>query len=114
MDVSAREIQMPPFKEGELYKEVTVYGKTFRLLYGYYEEFERETPYCEPIPIYPDFVKKPEFTEDGAPIVTAMQDVCRYYQGMETGDSCGQCVHFQQSEELFGVCKCLLRQKAGV
>lgn len=33
----------PTPKEGDLYKEVTIFEKTFRLLYGYYESFERES-----------------------------------------------------------------------
>lgn len=100
-------------KEGDLYKEVTVHGKTFRLVYGYYEEFERDGRYNEPMPIYPDFIKEPTFTEEGIPIVTAMQDICGQYDGEAEGDSCSQCRHFHKCEELFGVCRCLQKQKAG-
>ena len=100
-------------REGDLYKEVNVHGVTFRLHYGYYEEFERDGRYSEPIPIYPDFVKEPTFTDAGSPIVTAMQDVCSHYQGDPEGDSCSHCRHFQKCEELFGVCNCLHKQKAG-
>ena len=62
--------------EGELYKEVTVGGRPFRLVYGYYEDFERESPFNEPIPIYPDLLNNPVYTAQGIPIVTAMQYIC--------------------------------------
>ncbi len=94
-------------KEGDLYKEVTVFGKTFRLLYGYYESFERENLFNEPMPIYPDFIKEPHYTADGIPIATAMQNVCEFYSGKNDEDSsCADCTFFQKSEELFGLCNC--------
>lgn len=95
-----------PPKEGDLYKEVTVGGKTFRLVYGYYEDFERESRFNDPIPIYPDFIKTPHFTDQGIPFVTAMQDICKHYSGKKDSDSCSECVHFQKGEELFGFCHC--------
>ena len=47
---------MREIRDGDLYKTVTVHGKTFELRYGYYEEYERESLFSEPIPIYPDFL----------------------------------------------------------
>ena len=97
----------PSPKEGDLYKEVTISGKTYRLLYGYYENFEREGPFNEPIPIYPDFTKEPHYTEEGIPLATAMQNVCGFYRGKNDEDSsCGDCNFFQSSEDLFGFCNC--------
>lgn len=93
-----------PPKEGDLYKEIVVEGKCFRLHYGYYEEFERNAPFSEPIPIYPDFAREPQYTDKGRPLVTAMQDVCESYRGKEGGDSCADCLYFQKREELFGLC----------
>ena len=94
-------------KEGDLYKEVTISGKTFRLLYGYYESFERESRFNDPIPIYPDFIRKPHYTAEGIPIVTAMQNVCGFYSGINDEDSgCSDCMFFQKSEDLFGFCNC--------
>ena len=94
-------------KEGDLYKEVTIFDKTFRLLYGYYESFERESPFNDPIPIYPDFIKEPHYTAEGIPIATAMQNVCEFYNGKNDEDSsCSDCVFFQKHEELFGLCNC--------
>ena len=68
-------------EEGELYKVVTVFGKTFELWYGYYEDYERENPTVEPMPIYPNFRKEPLYTDEGTPFVTMMQDACPYYKG---------------------------------
>ena len=93
-------------KEGDLYKEVTVGGKTFQLRYGYYEPFERERWLDEPIPIYPNFIIDPLYTQEGVTFVTAMQDICAHYKGKKAGDSCAECEFFVQSRELFGFCKC--------
>lgn len=101
-------VEQPPTpKEGDLYKVVTISGKTFRLLYGYYESFERESPFNDPMPIYPDFTKEPHYTDEGIPIVTAMQNVCEFYNRKNDEDStCAECVFFQKNEELFGLCNC--------
>ncbi|MBQ6848058.1 MAG: hypothetical protein IJO62_03995 [Clostridia bacterium] len=94
-------------KEGDLYKEVTISDKTFRLLYGYYENFERESPFNDPTPIYPDFIKEPHYTAEGIPITTAMQNICEFYNGKNDEDSsCSDCVFFQKFQELFGLCIC--------
>ncbi len=94
-------------REGDLFKEVTVLDKTFRLLYGYYESFERESAFNEPMPIYPDFIKQPQYTAQGIPIVTAMQNVCKFYDGKNDEDSsCFDCGFFQRCEDLFGLCNC--------
>lgn len=101
----AERTSMP--KEGDLYKEVTISDKTFRLQYGYYEKFDREGIFNEPIPIYPDFLKEPHYTNEGIPIVTAMQNICNYYNGKNDEDSsCSDCSFFQRCEELFGLCNC--------
>ena len=92
-------------KEGDLYRRITVFGKTFDLYYGYYEDYERESEYSEPIPIYPDLAREPAYTESGQPIVTEMQPACRYFDGSPTEAICFRCCHFQEGEELFGLCK---------
>lgn len=101
-------VEQPPTpKEGDLYKEITIGGNTFKIFYGYYESFERESPFNDPIPIYPDFTKEPHYTAEGIPIVTAMQNVCSFYNGKNDEDSCcADCVFFQKGEELFGFCNC--------
>lgn len=94
-------------KEGDFYKEFAVGGHTFNIFYGYYEEFERESPFNDPMPIYPDFTKEPHYTAEGIPLVTAMQNVCEYYSGKNDEDSsCSDCVFFQSCQELFGLCYC--------
>ena len=96
-------------KEGELYKVVTVGGKLFHIYYGYYEDFERE--HHEPMPIYPDFLKEPEHTEKGVPILTAMQDACPNYRGLTGGEICQECTYYRHADDLFGLCACPANQK---
>ena len=96
----------PAHKEGDLYRELMICGHVFTIRYGYYEDFERESPFNEPMPIYPDFIENPLYTSEGIPFVTAMQDVCKYYEGKDGGDSCAECRFFRKSEELFGFCFC--------
>lgn len=96
-------------KEGELYRVVTTFGKTFELRYGYYEECDRQSPLCRPVILYPDFQREPLYTEDGAPFVTVTQDACEQYAGQSrrTSDTtCAECMHFRQGEEWFGICVC--------
>lgn len=103
-----QDVERPPTpKEGDLYKEVTISGNTFRLVYGYYESFERESPFNDPMPIYPDLIKEPHYTAEGILIATAMQNICEYYNGKNDEDSsCSDCAFFQRCEELFGLCNC--------
>lgn len=104
---------VPIPREGELYRTVHIAGRIFHLYYGYYEDFERE--HHEPMPIYPDLIKEPVHAENGMPIVTAMQDACRHYLGASGGETCHECAHFQQAEELFGLCRCIQnRNKATI
>lgn len=104
---------MNKIRDGDLYKVVTVYGKTFELYYGYYDEREREARYNEPIPIYPSFYDTPVYTLDGLPFATEMQDTCEHYVGRDDGDSCLFCQHFIRGEEMIGVCDCTDRKKQG-
>ncbi len=93
--------------EGEIYKKVTAFEHTFELRYGYYEEFERENPAVEPMPIYPDFLKNPVYSNEGFPFVTKMQDSCMYYDG-KTDDfcECAECRHYSHGSDLIGICTC--------
>lgn len=96
-------------QEGELYKVLTTFGKTFELRYGYYGEKDRQNPLCQPAVIYPDFVAEPLYTDEGEPFVTMMQDACSSYHGNcpKTPDTtCAECEYFCRGEEWFGVCKC--------
>lgn len=100
----------PAPKEGDLYKELTVFGKTFEIRYGYYEDFERQ--HHEPMAIYPNFIEHPEFTEEGQPFVTAMQDICQHYVGVPHGDTCGECSCFRKGPDLFGLCDCPCKKRS--
>ena len=91
-------------KEGELYGSFTVFGKTFGIYYGYYEEFERNSAYNDPAPIYPNLKDNPEYDKEGNRIVTEMQVACERYSGPADEDSCGRCSHFKSGEKLFGLC----------
>lgn len=107
-------MDLPPApKEGDLYKEITVGGNKFKIFYGYYEEFERESQFNDPMPIYPDFTKHPHYTAEGVPLVTAMQNICKFYNGRNDEDSCcADCIFFRKSEELFGFCDCVQNKKS--
>ena len=97
-----------PPREGDLYKTVHTFGKSFELRYGYYDEIDRESLWCEPAIIYPDFLRTPIYTEEGEPFVTMMQDACIHFQGnsKRTEDStCADCRYFRQGEEWFGICR---------
>ena len=98
-------------REGDLYRTVTTFGKTFELRYGYYDDIDRSV---EPDILYPDFLKEPLFTEDGEPFVTMMQDACMHYRGeaKRTPDTtCAECSYFQRGEEWFGICTCQKNKK---
>ncbi|MBQ7406700.1 MAG: hypothetical protein IJW11_02935 [Clostridia bacterium] len=101
-------------EEGELYKVVTTFGKTFELRYGYYQECDRQSPLCDPVVIYPDFVKDPVYTDEGMPFVTMMQDACKSYRGdtKRTPDTtCAECKYFRRGEDWIGICTCLKNKK---
>lgn len=101
---------MQKAREGDLYAVVKVFGKTFEIYYGYYEDYERNSPYNDPVPIYPDLIKDPQYDAQGYPIVTEMQVACEHYDGSVQDDSCGRCAHFQKGERLFGRCGCERRR----
>ena len=91
-------------REGELYRLVETFDKSFELRYGYYSDIDRHT---EPVVIYPDFIKEPVFTAEGEPFVTMMQDACARYSGVTLKNedtTCSECTHFRRGEEWFGIC----------
>lgn len=103
-----------PPKEGDLYRIVTVFGKAFPLYYGYYEECDRQNPLCEPVLLYPDFRKEPQYTEEGEPFVTEIQDACVHYRGAEKrteNSTCVDCGYFRKGEEWIGLCQCEQNRK---
>ena len=99
-------------REGDLYKSVTVFGRTFDLRYGYYEECDRVNPLCRPIPIYPDFLAMPLYTAQGVPFATEIQDACEHFKGKGKRDEnsvCGECAHYTRGEDWIGLCECEAR-----
>ncbi len=102
----------PPNKEGDLFKRFQLYGHEFEIFYGYYEDIERENPLIDPMPIYPDFLKEPQYTTDGLPFVTKMQDACEYYKGDEEKfKECAECEYYENGEELIGICTNEIRKE---
>ena len=99
--------------EGDVYRDLDVEGKKFRILYGYYEEFERNGKYNDPMPIYPDLINDPVYTDEGVPIVTAMQDSCQSFESLrgDDGDCCQDCAYFKKREDLFGICACFSNRR---
>ena len=89
--------------DGDIYKRITVFGVSFELKYGYYEEYERQSG--EPVPIYPDFIGEPMYTKDGQPFVTAMQNACMHFSGEDKSLGCYGCKHFSEGEDLIGICR---------
>lgn len=89
-------------KEGDLYKIIKLYGRTFELRYGYYEEYEKGR--VEPVPIYPNFQELPEYTEDGFPFVTQMQSLCPHGESRFKDGCCVDCRHYSHGEDLLGIC----------
>ncbi|MBQ3063252.1 MAG: hypothetical protein IJC99_00405 [Clostridia bacterium] len=93
-------------REGDLYRIVTTFGKTFELRYGYYDDIDRDG---EPDVIYPDFTTAPIYTKKGEPFVTMMQDVCEHFKGKskhKDDTTCSECTYFHRGEEWFGICTC--------
>ena len=100
-------------KEGDLFKIIQLYGTTFEIRYGFYEERDRHNRYAEPMEIYPDFIKNPQHTSDGTPFVTAMQNPCALFKGKKDEDStCDDCAFYQHCEEMLGICACPKNKKA--
>ncbi len=96
--------------EGDLFKVITLHGSTFEIRYGYYEDYERESEFCDPIPIYPDFLKNPAYTEEGYPFVTHMQSLCEYGNSNYIEGCCSDCSHFNDGDDLIGICFCRHRR----
>ncbi len=94
-------------REGELYKILQIHDRQFELRYGYYELCERENPVQEPMPIYPDFVTSPQYTSEGFPFVTMMQDICPYFSGeRDCFSECAECGFYRHGDDLIGICAC--------
>ena len=93
---------MQKIRDGDVYKTLIINGSIFEIRYGYYEEFERES--CDPVPIYPDFLRDPMYDKDGYPFATAMQDVCDRFEGGCGELGCWGCRHYRAMDDLVGIC----------
>ena len=96
-------------KDGDLYKVVTVGERQFELYYGYYEDYEKHAG--EPVPIYPDFLLTPVFTDDGMPLVTQMQALCEHGDSRFDDGLCVDCRYFVHGDDLIGICSCEEKRK---
>ena len=99
-------------KEGDLFKVIVLYGKSFEIRYGFYEECDRYTQHAEPVEIYPNFKVNPQYTDDGIPFVTAMQNPCNHFEGkLDENSVCGDCAFYRHGDELLGICGCFKNRK---
>ncbi len=95
----------PAPKEGDLFKVIQIHGTRFEIRYGFYEDRDRYAQNAQPIEIYPNFAKHPQYTEKGIPFATEMQTPCEYYEGIQDENSvCGDCAHYRPCEEFLGLC----------
>ena len=114
MDRKCESSASPPksgTREGDIYKIVTTFGKTFALRYGYYEESDRK--WDELDILYPDFRQTPLYTDDGEPFVTLIQDACERFGGKmrrRSDSTCAECKYMKRGEEWFGICTCKARK----
>ena len=100
-----------PPRENDIYNTVELHGRRFEIRYGYYEEIDRA---YEPVPIYPDFIKEPVYTEAGEPFVTLMQDACAHFRPAaerHPDATCAECEHLLRGEDWFGLCRCKENRK---
>lgn len=99
-------------KEGELFKIIELHGRIFEIRYGFYEESDRHNRFAEPVEIYPDFIKHPQYTDEGIPFITAIQTPCPYFRGSRDENStCEECAYYQHCEELLALCGCPQNRK---
>ena len=102
---------MNQIRDGNLHRIVEIDGVEFKIYYGYISDTERDRGW-EPYPVYPDFVKAPQYTADGEAFVTAFQDTCEHYEPRGKGeDWCDNCKLFDKRDKYIGICKCPLNRE---
>lgn len=93
-------------KQKQPWKILRVGGREFRIYREYDELVEHD------VGIYPDFEANPEYTAEGRPFVTALQESCPHgYSGDERDpdpQDCSGCVWFymESPTDAIGVCMC--------
>ena len=98
---------------GELYEIIKVSGYKFEIYCGYHNKQDENANLV--LPIYPDFIANPKYTQKGHPLVTCMQNACIYYDVIPESDielKCIDCKYFKtQNRCPIGICKCKERMK---
>lgn len=94
------------------YKTCRVGGRVFSIYLEYDEQLE------ESYPVYPDFEKHPEYTEEGRPFATAEQEPCPCCKPQKPKApipaDCGGCSWFFREKtpyDLIGICMCDARRR---
>ena len=103
---------MSKIKDGDLHKTFEIDGVRFDIYYGYDTEAEKLRGW-EPTPLYPDFDKSPQYTDDGIPFTLAYGGPCDHFNRSDKNsedDWCANCTMFERREEFIGLCKCPMNQ----
>lgn len=106
------ESTVPVPVEGQLYKVIHIDEHRFELRYGYNEDFERASGH--PVVLFPDLGENPVHTRDGYPVVSAVQEPCRYYTVPEDRlpeQWCADCVYYPGIHQEVGICRCEMRRQ---
>lgn len=101
-------------REKEVCKTYRVRGKCFCIYMEHDEQLD------ENYPVYPDFETYPQYTDDGRPFATAVQESCLNCKPNIPGEpmpsDCGGCGWFYREQTPYdpiGVCMCDLRRHNG-
>lgn len=99
-------------KEKQLYKVYRAGGREF-FVYLEYDKRHGET-----YPVYPDFMRCPEYTAEGRPFATSAQEACPYAKPKapenSIPDDCGGCGWFHRDHmpyDPIGICMCDARRR---
>lgn len=109
IDFNQESIQLP--QEGDAYESYLIGGHTINVRYGFYDESDRESG--DPVPIFPNFLRTPLYTDEGFPLATQTQDSCVHYQVRPDTDGdgwCADCIHYSDGKSPIGICQCMKRK----
>ena len=98
-------------KAGDLYKVITVAGRTFEIRYMDCGDYDPDSK-GEFIPDFPFFDEKPEYTNDRYPFTNLLNDSCEQYKTKSNrpNNTCQDCIYFKDAVEEIGVCRCTARR----
>jgi hypothetical protein len=98
---------MNPPEQKRPYKVFRTGGRSFHVYLEYDEQLK------ESYPAYPDFEKRPEYTDEGRPFATAEQESCHHCKpnapGKPEPSDCGGCGWFYREHtpyDSIGTCMC--------